>query len=229
MTSQETITARLTALRDEGYRDFHARLIPTVDKARILGVRMPALRALARELDGSREAADFMHMLPHIYYEENNLHALLIARGRDLDTVLAQTEAFLPHIDNWATCDCFSPKIFARHRAALLPHIDRYLASGEVYTVRFGIKMLMEHFLDADFSPAYLEKVAAVRSEEYYINMMCAWYFATALAKQYGQALPYLTERCLPQWVHNKTIQKAVESYRITPEQKGFLRTLRLK
>lgn len=223
------LQSRLFALRDEGYRDFHARLIPTVDKAHILGVRMPALRALARELDGSREAADFMHTLPHIYYEENNLHALLIARGRDFDTVLAQTEAFLPYIDNWATCDCFSPRVFVRHRAALLPHIDRYLASGEVYTVRFAIKMLMEHFLDADFSPACLEKVAAVRSEEYYINMMCAWYFATALAKQYGQALPYLTEQRLPHWVHNKTIRKAVESYRITPEQKEFLRTLRLK
>ena len=223
------LQSRLFTLQDEGYRDFHARLIPTVDKARIIGVRMPALRALARELDGSREAADFLRALPHTYYEEDNLHALLIARGHDIDTVLAQAEEFLPHIDNWATCDCFSPKVFARHRAALLPHIDYWLASSEVYTVRFGIKMLMEHFLDADFSPACLEKVAAVRTEEYYINMMCAWYFATALAKQYGQALPYLTEYRLPRWTHNKTIQKAVESYRITPEQKEFLRTLRLK
>lgn len=223
------IQTRLFALRDEGYRDFHARLMPTVDKARIIGVRTPALRALARELYGTAEAGDFLCALPHEYYEENNLHAQLIMRGRDFGTVLAQTEAFLPFVDNWATCDGLSPKVFARHRAALLPHIDRWLSSGEVYTVRFGIKLLMEHFLDADFSPTYLEKVAAVRSEEYYVNMMCAWYFATALARQSDAALPYLTERRLPRWVHNKTIQKAVESYRISPEQKEFLRALRLK
>ena len=223
------IQKRLYALRDESYRDFHARIVPTVDKERILGVRTPALRALARELYGTSEAEEHLHTLPHAYYEENNLHAFLIARGRDLTAVLAQTEAFLPYIDNWATCDCFSPKIFTRCRPELLPQIDRWITSGETYTVRFGIKMLMEHFLDADFSPAYLGKVAEVRSEEYYVNMMCAWYFATALAKQYEQTLPYLTEHRLPRWTHNRTIRKAVESYRITPEQKGFLRTLRLK
>lgn len=229
MSGTTAIQTQLFALRDEGYRDFHARLMPTVDKARIIGVRTPALRALARELYGTAEAEDFLRALPHEYYEENNLHARLIMCGRDFDAVLAQTEAFLPFVDNWATCDGLSPKVFARHRAALLPCIDRWLTSDHVYTVRFGIKMLMEHFLCEDFSPVFLEKVAAVRSEEYYVNMMCAWYFATALAKQYGQALPYLTEQRLPRWTHNKTIQKAVESYRITPEQKEFLRALRLK
>lgn len=223
------LRARLFALRDEGYRDFHARLMPTVDKARVLGVRVPALRALAREVRGTPEAAAFLRELPHEYYEENNLHAYLVAAERDFDRALAEAERFLPYIDNWATCDGFSPKVFARHRAALLPHIERWLSSGDPYTVRFGVKLLMEHFLDEDFSPAYLERVAAVRSEEYYVNMMCAWYFATALAKQYEQTLPYLAEARLPVWVHNKAIQKAVESRRISIAQKDFLRTLRRK
>lgn len=223
------IRQRLLALRDEDYRRFHASLVPTLDPARILGVRTPALRALARSLRGTAEAADFLRALPHEYYEENNLHAYLIACERDFDRAVAEADRFLPFVDNWATCDGFSPRVFARHRAALLPHIDRWLSSGKPYTVRFGIKMLMEHFLDEGFSPAYLEKVAAVRSEEYYVNMMCAWYFATALAKQYEPTLALLKSQRLPRRVHNKAIQKAVESRRITPAQKDFLRTLRRK
>lgn len=223
------ILSRLLALRDEGYRDFNASLLPTVERSRILGVRVPALRALARELRGTPEAADFLRTLPHEYYEENALHAYLVAEEKDFSRALAETERFLPYIDNWAVCDGFSPRVFARHRAELLPHIERWLASDHAYTVRFGVKLLMEHFLDADFSPAYPAWVAAVRSEEYYVNMMLAWYFATALAKQYEPTLPYLTEQRLPRWVHNKTIQKAVESRRIAPAQKDFLRTLRRK
>lgn len=223
------IRQQLLALRDEDYRRFHASLVPTLDPARILGVRVPALRALARALRGTSEAAEFLRALPHEYYEENNLHAYLIAFERDFDRAVAEADRFLPFVDNWATCDGFSPKVFARHRAALLPHIDRWLSSGEPYTVRFGIKMLMEHFLDEDFSPACLEKVAACCGEEYYVNMMCAWYFATALAKQYEPTLAVLKVRRLPRRVHNKAIQKAVESRRITPAQKDFLRTLRWK
>ena len=223
------IQKRLFALQDSVYRDFQSKLMPTVDRECVIGVRVPALRALAKELRGSAEAEEFLRTLPHKYYEENNLHAFLLALGKDFAETQRAVDAFLPYIDNWATCDSLTPKVFAKHRAELLPWIDSLLASGMTYPTRYGIDLLMSHFLDEDFSPAYPEKVAAVRSEEYYVNMMIAWYFATALAKQYDSVLPYLTEQRLPLWTHNKAIQKAVESYRITPEQKAYLRTLRRK
>lgn len=222
-----TLQERLFAMAEEEYRQFQAKLIPTVDPALILGVRMPKLRALAREISGSAEAEDFLHALPHTYFEENQLHAALIERLRDFTACLAATELFLPFVDNWATCDCFSPKVFGKNRAALLDEIRRWIAAEKTYTVRFAIKQLMTWYLDESFFPECLAMVAAVDSEDYYVKMMVAWFFATALAKQYEVALPYLERERLPIWIHNKTIQKAVESYRINPEQKIYLRSLR--
>lgn len=222
------IQQRLFALQDAGYRDFHAALMPTVDKALVIGVRMPALRALAKELKGTELAADFMAALPHKYYEENNLHAALIGHIRDFQPCLTALERFLPYVDNWATCDMMNPRALAKDKAALLERIRLWLQSGHTYTVRFGMEMLMNHFLEEDFREEYLALVASVRSEEYYVRMMQAWYFATALAKQYEAAVTYLEQRRLGAWVHNKTIQKARESYRISDEQKEYLKSLKV-
>lgn len=223
------IQKRLFALRDEPYRDFVARLIPMVDKERIIGIRTPTLRSLARELARTEDMSSFMDDLPHAYFEENGLHAFLIEQQRDFERCLRETERFLPQIDNWATCDSLSPPAFGRHKAELLPSIRRWLDSGETYTVRFGVNMLMRHFLDADFRPEYLDWVADLRSEEYYVRMVAAWYFATALAKQYEAALPYMERHRLECWTHNKTIQKSVESYRISAPRKEYLKTLKRK
>lgn len=225
----ECIRARLFALQDEGYRAFHSRLMPTVPPETVIGVRVPALRRLAKRLAGTPQAEAFLQELPHIYYEENNLHAFLLESIRDYDAALAATEKFLPYIDNWATCDSFCPKVFAKHKEELLPVLRRWMASDHPYTVRYGMEMLMRYYLDEDFRPEHLAWAAAVHSGEYYINMMRAWYFATALAKQPEAALPWLTERRLDVWTHNKTIQKAVESSRIPAETKAFLRTLRVR
>ena len=222
------IQQRLFALQDAGYRDFHAALMPTVDKALVIGVRMPALRALAKELKGTEPAADFMAQLPHKYYEENNLHAALIGHIRDFDACMAAVERFLPYVDNWATCDMMNPKALAKDKAALLERIRLWLQSGHTYTVRFGMGMLMNHFLEEDFREEYPALVASVRSEEYYVRMMQAWYFATALAKQYEAAVTYLEQRRLGAWVHNKTIQKARESFRVSQEQKEYLKSLKV-
>lgn len=225
----ECIRARLFALQDEGYRAFHSRLMPTVPLETVIGVRVPALRRLAKRLAGTPQAEAFLQELPHIYYEENNLHAFLLESIRDYDAALAATEKFLPYIDNWATCDSFCPKVFAKHKEDLLPVLRRWMASDHPYTVRYGMEMLMRYYLDEDFRPEHLAWAAAVHSGEYYINMMRAWYFATALAKQPEAALPWLTARRLDVWTHNKTIQKAVESSRIPAETKAFLRTLRVR
>ena len=222
------IQQRLFALQDAGYRDFHAALMPTVDKALVIGVRMPALRALAKELKGTEPAADFMAQLPHKYYEENNLHAALIGHIRDFDACMAAVERFLPYVDNWATCDMMNPRALAKDKAALLERIRLWLQSGHPYTVRFGMEMLMNHFLEEDFREEYLALVASVQSEEYYVRMMQAWYFATALAKQYEAAVTYLEQRRLGAWVHNKTIQKARESFRVSQEQKEYLKSLKV-
>ena len=187
----------------------------------------PPSRQPAKKLN--REEADkFLSALPHRYYEENQLHAFLLADRKDYEECLTEVEVFLPYVDNWATCDQLSPKVFRKQRAKLLERIKSWLQSSEVYTVRFAVKMLMEHFLDEDFDRSYLSLVAALRSEEYYINMMIAWYFATALAKQYSETLPFLEEKKLSVWTNNKAIQKAVESRRITPEQKVYLRMLKI-
>ena len=227
MAAETDIQRRLFALADPVYRDFQCRLTPSITKERVIGVRTPALRALARELRGTDEAAAFLRALPHEYYDENNLHGYLISELGDYDEAVAAVDAFLPQVDNWATCDGLSPRVFRKHRAELWNKIPEWLASDRTYTERFGIGMLMNHFLDADFRPEALTRAAVLRSDEYYVNMMIAWFFATALAKQWDAALPYLTQRRLDRWCHNKTIQKAVESYRITDEQKAYLRTLK--
>lgn len=221
------IREELFQLQDTKYRDFQAKLIPTVDVSRMIGVRTPDLRALAKREIKEPDVDEFLASLPHEYFDENQLHAFIVSAMKDFDGAVRATEAFLPYVDNWATCDQMSPKVFKKRRADLIPYIEGWLRSEETYTVRFGIGMLMEHFLDEDFEPRYLEMVAALRSEEYYVNMMIAWYFATALAKQYELALPVLQERRLDAWTHNKTIRKALESYRITKEQKEYLKTLK--
>ncbi len=220
---------KLFALRDEGCRDFTAGLVPTVDRERIIGIRTPALRAFAADFAKTPEAAAFLRALPHFYLEENHLHAFLIERIRDYDACVAALDAFLPFVDNWATCDSMSPRVLGRNRARLAGDVRRWMASGQLYTVRFGIRMLMAHFLDEDFRPESLDAVAAIETEEYYLRMMQAWYFATALAKQYEAALRILEARRLEPWTHNKAIQKACESRRISAQQKAYLKTLKIK
>lgn len=211
--------------QDPVYQDMQRRLLPTVDPETILGVRTPVLRQLARELE---DGEAFQENLPHRYFEENQIHAFLLEREKDFDKTARAVEAFLPYVNNWATCDQLRPKAF-RNREKLLPLISKWLASPAPYTVRFGLGMLLCHFLDEDFRPEFLEMAASVKSDEYYVNMMVAWYFATALAKQYDAALPYITGCRLEVWIHNKTIQKAVESFRVPPEHKEFLKTCRIK
>lgn len=216
-------------MRDEAYKQFQCTLMPTVDPSTVIGVRTPALRRYAGELAKEESTVDFLLSLPHDFYEENNLHAFLIEQMRGLQETVDALDRFLPYVDNWATCDSMSPKVFAKCPEVLLPKIEEWLCSEKTYTVRYAIGLLMRYFLDDRFCISYVERVASIRSEEYYINMMIAWYFATALAKQYDAILPFLTERRLSLWVHNKAIQKAVESYRITNEQKAHLRSLKMK
>ena len=223
------IQQELFALQDLSYRDFHAKLMPTVDKARVIGVRTPKLRAFAKEFGKTEEAKEFLKVLPHQYYEENNLHGLLIELIKDYPTLIRELNRFLPCIDNWATCDLLTVRVVKKHLDTFTEEVERWLASDHTYTIRFGIGMLMRYYLEEHFSLEYPEKVAKIRSEEYYVNMMRAWYFATALAKQYEAIFPFLEEKRLDAWTHNKTIQKAIESYRITQEQKVYLRTLRIK
>ena len=226
--SAADIRKRLFSMKDEAFRAFQAKVIPTLGAERIIGVRTPGLRRLATELHKNGGCPGFLAALPHEYFEENQLHAFVIAEEKEFGGALAETERFLPFIDNWATCDQLSPAAFAKNRAALLPRISAWLASGHVYTARFAIGMLMRHFLDEDFSPACLEMVASVTPDEYYLSMMVAWYFATALAKQYDAALPLIAARRLDPWTHNKAIQKACESRRVSAERKEELRRLRV-
>ena len=223
----DEIKSRLFEMQDLEYKAFHSRLMPTISPETIRGVRTPGLRKYAKDLAKTVGIEDFLRDLPHEYYEENNLHGFLIEGIKDYDTCLAQVDRFLPYVDNWATCDMMRPKVFKKNPEALLPKIEIWLASGETYTVRYGIGMLMTYFLDEYFDVKYVEKVAAIVSEEYYIKMMVAWYFATALAKQWNAVIPFIEEKRLEKWTHNKAIQKAIESYRITPEQKAYLRGLK--
>lgn len=225
----DDIRDELFKIQDIEYRDFNSKLIPTVKKEDIIGVRTPELRKYAKKLLKEEGVEDFLHSLPHKYFDENQLHAFIISEIRDFKFCIDELINFLPYLDNWATCDQLSPKIFKKHRNDLLPHIYEWLKSDKTYTVRFGIGMLMEHFLDEDFKTEYPEMVAAVRSEEYYINMMTAWYFATALAKQYERILPFIEGNKLDTWTHNKSIQKAIESNRINAEQKNYLKGLKIK
>lgn len=240
MTAPSPILSRLFAMQDVQYRDFQSKLIPNVPPDLFIGIRTPDLRKYARELykeekdpaagsirqDSFLEA--FLEDLPHQYFDENQLHAFVISEEKNFDVCIARIERFLPFADNWATCDQLSPKVFKKNRDALLPCLRKWISSDHTYTVRFAIGMLMQHYLDDAFDPSYPELIASVQSEEYYVRMMIAWYFATALAKQYDAVLPFLEERRLDPWTHNKTIQKAVESYRITPEQKTYLRSLKI-
>lgn len=223
----DEIREALFAKQDTAYRDFQAKLIPTIDRETVIGVRTPELRKMAKQFAKQKEIGAFLAELPHSYFEENQLHAFIIAERKDFAQCMEELTAFLPYVDNWATCDQMSPKVLKKHRQELMPYIREWIASDETYTVRFGVRMLMEHFLDEDFDLAYPGMVSEIRSEEYYVNMMIAWYFATALAKQYEAVLPYIEEKRLETWTHNKAIQKAVESYRITPEQKGYLKGLK--
>lgn len=227
MTNEE-IKNRLFEMQDLKYRDFQAKLMPTVDKETIIGVRTPMLRQFAKELR-KEGTEDFLNSLPHSYYEENNLHGFIVSEIKDYGEAVRRMDEFLPYVDNWATCDSTSPKAFKKHKTELLAEIDRWLKSDKVYTIRFGIEMLMSFYLDDDFKPEYLDKVAAVHHNDYYVKMMAAWFFATALAKQYDATLPIIEKHVLEPWTHNKSIQKAVESYRITDEQKAYLRTLKCR
>ena len=218
----------LFQLQDKSYRDFQSKLIPTIPVETIIGVRIPALRKLAKEYGKDPESVEFLKQLPHTYYDENILHALLVAEIKDYEVCVKEVEHFLPYVDNWAVCDIFSPKVFRKNKDKLIDKIREWTASGQPYTCRFGMEMLMTHFLDEDFRVEYLEIPAAVHSEEYYVNMMIAWFYATALAKQWDAAVGYIEKKCLDPWTHNKTIQKARESYRITREQKEYLKTLKV-
>lgn len=223
----EEIQKQLFELQDMAYRDFHSRLMPDIDKETVIGIRVPMLRKYAKSIAGTELAEKFIKELPHCYYEENNLHMMLITGIKDYDRCLTEIERILPYIDNWATCDFPAPKCFENHKEDLLPVIKRWIASSETYTIRYGIGMLMRLYLDADFDPEYVRIVAEVKSDEYYVNMMIAWYMATALAKQWDAVIPYIEEHRMSDWVHRKTIQKAVESYRITDEQKKYLKGYR--
>ena len=223
----DEIRTELKKLQDVKYREMQIRIIPTVKPESIIGVRTPELRQMAKQYAQTEDIGVFLKDLPHQYFEENQLHAFILSGMKDYDACLEALNRFLPYVDNWATCDQMSPKVFRKHREELLNSIREWIGSKETYTIRFGIGMLMEHYLDGDFDPAYPEMAAGVRSEEYYVNMMTAWYFATALAKQYDTVLPYIEQHRLDDWTHNKAIQKAIESYRITPEQKDYLRTLK--
>lgn len=223
------IQKRLFELQDEKYRDFQVKLIPTVDPATVIGVRTPELRKLAKELSKRDDIDAFLETLPHNHFDENQLHAFILSGMKDFTKCMTGVCGFLPFIDNWATCDQLSPKVFGKNKAELLAYINEWLQSDETYTIRFAAGMLMEHFLDDDFDIKYPEMVAGIESDEYYVNMMRAWYFATALAKQYDSVISFIEEKRLDKWTHNKTIQKSVESYRITPEQKAYLKSLKIK
>ena len=223
------IRAELFKMLDMDYRDFNSKLIPTVDKESMIGIRTPDLRKYAKQLGKSSDVIEFLQTLPHKYFDENQLHAFIISEIKDFKNCIDEINRFLPYIDNWATCDQLSPKVFKKYHNELFEYIKDWLKSNKVYTLRFGIGMLMEHFLDEDFDILYTETVSKIRSDEYYINMMIAWYFATALAKQYESIIPFIENNSLDIWTHNKAIQKSVESLRISDEKKEYLKSLKIK
>ena len=221
------ILKELLDLREEEYADFQSRLTPGIDRERFIGVRIPKLRKLAGIFKKTTASKEFLGELPHYYFEENMLHGLLIAEIKDYDMCIAELEKFLPFIDNWAVCDVLSPKVFKKHKTELFSEIQKWSNSKDTYICRFGIGMLMRYFLDEDFTPEHLKIPANIHSEEYYVNMMLAWYFATALAKQWKDTTVLLATGAFATWVHNKTIQKARESFRITGGQKEYLKGLK--
>lgn len=221
------IINELVKIKDQKYAEFQSKLIPSISKERIIGVRIPDLRQMGKKYAKEEESKDFLKQLPHFYLEENILHAQIISETKDLKTCFEEIDRFLPYVDNWAVCDTMSPRVFKKDKVELMKRIQKWTKSKKTYTCRFGIGMLMKYFLDEDFKKEYLEIPASIHSEEYYINMMIAWFFATALSKHYDESVTYLINNKLDRWVHNKTIQKACESYRITPEQKDYLKTLK--
>jgi 3-methyladenine DNA glycosylase AlkD len=225
--TMDFVMEQLLEHQDETYGQFQRKLLPTIEPAKIIGVRTPVLRNMAKQLKEDARRNDFLSELPHTCFEENLLHGIIISENADFQSCIDQLERFLPYMDNWAVCDQTSPKVFKKHREALLPYIRKWLTSEHVYTVRFAIGMLMRHFLEDDFKQEYLDMVTGIQSGEYYINMEIAWYMATALAKQWEAAIPYLEAKTMDKWVHNRTIQKARESYRITAAQKEYLKTLK--
>ena len=228
----QEITEQLITMKDEVYKNFHGKLMPTINPDTILGVRVPLLRKFSNQLSKSfskEEIERFMNELPHRYYEENNIHAFLIEKINDYDECIAALDKFLPYVDNWATCDMMNPKIFKKNTQKLFDKIEEWMSSSHVYTIRFGIGMLMRFYLDDDFSTQYLDMVANIVSDEYYVNMMKAWFFATALAKQYEATLPYIQHNRLDIWSHNKAIQKSIESFRVSKEHKEELRRYKRK
>ncbi len=227
MGNNNYIQERLFSLADLKYKDFHSKLMPTIDPDLIIGVRVPLLRSFAKEFNKSEYKEDFLSSLPHKFYEENNLHAFLIERINDYNEVIKELDKFLPFVDNWATCDMMSPKIFKNHKTELLFAIDRWIKSDDTYAVRYGIKCLMQYYLDEDFKEECFEKVISIKSDEYYVNMMRAWYFATALSKQYQAGIKVLEKRKLDKWTHNKTISKAIESCCVSPENKTCIKSLK--
>ena len=224
---EDDIRGWLQARQDTKYREMQIKILPSLSPDAIIGVRTPELRKYAKELGKREDVYDFLGSLPHAFFEENQLHAFIISDLKDYGQCITELTRFLPFVDNWASCDQMSPKVFKKHRQELLEHIRNWIASGSCYTVRFGLKMLMDHFLDEDFAVDYVEMAAGVQSDEYYVNMMIAWYFATALAKQYDAVVPFIEENRLAPWTHNKAIQKSIESYRIPAEQKDYLRNLK--
>ena len=219
---------KLNDLQDLKYRDMQIKIIPTINPESVIGVRTPELKSIAKDFLKDGNYKEFLEELPHRYFEENQLQAFIISGIKDLNECMEELETFLPYVDNWATCDQMSPKIFRKHKDVLLTHIKEWIDSEKTYTVRFGVGMLMEHFLDDDFDPLYPVLVAKLRSDEYYVNMMIAWYFATALAKQYESILPFIEERRLDDWTHNKAIQKSIESNRIPDDRKLYLKSLKV-
>ena len=217
----------LFKLQDKKYKDFQSKLVPTIDPNTIIGIRTPKLRNLAKELVKGNYNS-FLDILPHKYYEENLIHFFIISIIKDFDECIRRTNEFLPYVDCWPVCDQSSPKCFKKNHEKLLPYINTWIESNHTYTIRFGIRILMNEYLGEDFKPEYLELVSNIKSDEYYVNMMIAWYFATALAKQYKYTIKYIEKKKLDKWTHNKAIQKAIESYRITPEQKEYLRKLKI-
>ena len=228
--AETTLQKLLFDLADESYRGFQAKLMPTVSPQSVIGVRTPALRRLAKEAFGSEEAKEFLGSLPHTYYDENNLHGALLEHLPDFDAALNAVEAFLPYLDNWATCDMFCPKALRKEPVRLLEAIKRWLADDHVYTVRYGLVRLTFWYLEAPtFTPDVLALAATVKHDDYYVQMAVAWFFSMALAKQWETTRPYFTKERLGVWIHNKAIQKAIESYQLTPPQKEFLRSLKRK
>ncbi len=223
----DDIHSWLQVRQDTKYREMQVKILPSLSPDAIIGVRTPDLRKYAKELGKREDGNEFLAALPHRFFEENQLHAFIISELKDYGQCMTELTRFLPYVDNWASCDQMSPKVFKQHRQELLAYIRNWIASGSCYTVRFGLKMLMEHFLDEDFTTDYVEMAAGVQSDEYYVNMMIAWYFATALAKQYDAVVPFIEGNRLAPWTHNKAIQKSIESYRIPAEQKDYLRNLK--